>query len=143
MNANAESSSRFRIHKTTTGFLAATVALTVAAVMVGIADNLPGIALLYCAGFTLVLATTHRWRNPGQFGWLLLVSILGFFIMVVVHNFAEVGADRISHLPALALFLSAVSVIGFVTAVIVCPVAVLVGVLGFVATTDLKAKKEA
>jgi hypothetical protein len=120
-------------------FLIATVLLTSAAFIVGIADNPPGILLLYGAGLTLILAITHRWRTPERFGFLLLGALLGFFIMVVVHNFAEVGAERIAHIPVLAPLLSAVSVIGFFMAVIVCPAAGMVGAIGSMITLARRA----
>jgi hypothetical protein len=120
-------------------FLGATVILVVAAALVGIADNPPGVALLYLAGLSGVLAVAHRWKTPKKFGFLLLMAVLGFFIMVVVHNFAEVGAEKIPHLPVLAFLLTAVSVIGFLAAVIVCPMAGLVGFFGWMATLRRKA----
>jgi len=140
MTLQAENNAGFRLRKTTLWFLMAAVVLTGAASLVGIADNLPGIALLYSAGLALVLAVAHRWKSPHRFGFLILGAVVGFILMVVVHNFAEVGADRLSHLPALAFILSAFSVVGFILAVIVCPVAGAVGALGFVATLDKRAK---
>jgi hypothetical protein len=119
------------------------VALTAAALLVGVADNPPGVALLFCAGFTLVLAVVHRWRSSKKFGFLFLGAVLGFFIMVVVHNFAEVGADQVSHIPVLFFFLSAVSVIGFLAAIFICPVASLVGAIGWVAMLGREARKAA
>jgi hypothetical protein len=59
---------------------------------------------------------------------------VGFFLMAVIHNFAEVGAERIPNLPVLAFLLTAISVVGFMAAVIVCPAAWVVGFLGWVAT---------
>jgi len=123
-----------RSRKTTLGLLLATVFLTVVAFIVGIADNPPGIFLLYAAGLTLVLAFSHRWRNPKAFGLLLLASALGFLVTVVIHNFAEVGADRIAHIPVLSLPLAAISVVSFLLAVIVCPAGILVGMVGGIIT---------
>jgi hypothetical protein len=118
----------------------ATFVLVFAAFAVGISDNPPGIALLYGAGLTGVLVVTHRWRNPHNFGYLLLTAIVGFFLMVLIHNFAEVGAERISHLPVLALPLTAISVVGFVAAVILCPAAGVVGFLGWIATVGRRSQ---
>ena len=141
MSSSEESSSRQKLQVSTIGLLAATGILAGAAALVGIADNPPGIILLYCSGLTLVLAFAHRWQTPDRFLVLFLGAVLGFFIFVFVHNFAEVGADRISHLPVLAFLLSAVSVVGFIAAVIVCPMAGAVGALGWVAKLDKKARK--
>jgi len=101
---------------------------------VGISDNLPGIALLYGAGLTLVLAVTHRWKNPRKYGLLLLGGVVGFFVLAAIHNFAEVGADRIAPVPVIPMILSAISVVGFLAALIVCPMACLVGAVGGVVT---------
>ncbi len=134
MVTKSSPTSRLRHHSSTLWLLGATVVLAVAASLVGISDNLPGAVLLYGAGLTFALAIAHRWRTPRKFGLLLLASVVGFFILVVIHNFAEVGADRISNLPALAFVLSAISVIGFIAAVIVCPMTGLVGAIGCLAT---------
>jgi hypothetical protein len=123
--------------------MGATLILVVAAFAVGISDNPPGIVLLYGAGMTAVLTLAHGWRSPEKFGYLLLGSILGFFVMAVIHNFAEVGAERISHLPVLAFLLTVVSVVGFFAAVIVCPAAGVVGFLGWVATVVRKSPSTA
>lgn len=138
MSKQSQLFSRFKPRGSTLGFLAATAILTLAASLVGIADNPPGILLLYGAGICLVLAIAHRWRSPDKFGFLLIGSVIGFFFMAVIHNFAEVGAEKIAHLPVIALFLSAISVIGFITAVIVCPAAVAVGLIGFSASLATK-----
>jgi hypothetical protein len=134
MSKQTKHFSRFKPRGSTLGFLGATAILTLAASLVGISDNPPGIFLLYGAGICLVLAIAHRWRSPDKFGFLLVGSVIGFFIMVVLHNFAEVGAEKIAHLPAIALFLSAISVVGFIMAVIICPAAVAVGLIGFSAS---------
>lgn len=143
MIADEDSSARFRLRRSTMWFLGATAILIVAASLVGVADNPPGVALLYGAGLAAVLAVSHRWKTPRKFGFLLLGAVLGFFIMVVVHNFAEVGAERIPHLPVLAFLLSALSVIGFIVAVIICPVVGLVGLFGWMATTGRKVEEGA
>lgn len=113
--------------------LGATAVLTAAALLFGIADNLPGIVLLYGAGLTLVLSVTHRWRSRRKFGRLLLGAVVGFALLAVAHNLAEVGAHRIVHVPVISPVLTAVSVVAFLAALIVCPMAGLVGVVGWVA----------
>ena len=138
MTTNDGGPSRFKLRGTTLSFLTATAVLTAAAFFVGVADNLPGVLLLYSAGLTLVLAVTHRWKNPKNYGFLLLAAVLGFFFMVVLHNFAEVGAERIPDMPVLAFLLTSVSVIGFILALFVCPMAGIVGFFGWVATIGKK-----
>ncbi len=138
MVTEGESSGRRSFRRSTRALLAATVALVLAASLVGIADNLPGITLLYGAGMTGVLAVAHRWRSPDKFVYLLIAAIVGFFVTAVAHNFAEVGAERIAHLPVLAFLLTTVSVTGFFAAVIVCPAAGVVGLVGWMATMGRK-----
>jgi hypothetical protein len=142
MNAREQAIGPLAYNRLTLVFLAATVVLIIAALLVGISDNPPGILLLYGAGLALVLAVTHRWRSPRKFGFLFLGAAVGFFITVAIHNFAEVGAERISNLPLLAYPLSAVSVAGFILAVIVCPAAAAVGALGWI-TTVVRGGREA
>ncbi len=143
MPEKQEATPRRGSRKSTAFFLIATGILTLAALVVGVSDNPPGIALLYSAGLMSVLAIAHRWRQPRRFGILFLGAIVSFFIMAMLHNFAEVGADRISHLPGLAVVLSGISVIGFVAAVIVCPMAGAVGAVGMVATAGRQLRKGA
>ena len=142
MKSSTESPRRFRVHRTTLGFLAGAVILAVIALWVGIEDNLPGALLLFSSGLAMVLAGTHRWKDPRKFGLLFLGCVVGFFIMVVVHNFSEVGAGRISHIPALALVLSTVSVISFMLAVIVCPMGGMVGAIGGILTASIRGMRK-
>lgn len=122
------------LRNTTVLLLGATGVLIAAASAVGISDNPPGIALLYGSSLTLVLAVAHRWRSPKKFGLLLMGAIIGFVVMVAVHNFAEVGAERVADIPVLPLLLTVISVIGFLTALFICPAAGIVGAVGWVAT---------
>ena len=114
------------------------VILIVAALLVGISDNPPGIILLYCAALALVLAWARGWRQPRRFGVLFGASIVAFFVMAAIHNFAEVGAHRIAHLPVLSGALAAVSGVGFLLAIFVCPMGALVGLVGGLVTAVRK-----
>ena len=62
----------------------------------------------------------------------MLGAVAGFFVLAVVHNFAEVGADRIADIPVVPQVLTVISVAGFLAAVIVCPMAGIVGAVGWV-----------
>lgn len=141
MAGNEQATSRRGLTRSTVYFLIAAGVLTLGALSVGISDNPPGIALLYGAGLMAVLAVAHRWRQPKHFGVLFVGAIVSFFVMAMIHNFAEVGADRIAHLPNLAIVLSGLSVVGFIAAVIVCPMAGAVGAVGWVATAGRHLRK--
>jgi len=52
------------------------VLLIIAASLVGISDNLPGIALLYGGIIFLFFAVLHPWKNPKNYWTLLLVCLL-------------------------------------------------------------------
>lgn len=138
MNTPEEPLTRARIHGSTLAFLAAAVLLAAAALWAGVSDNPPGIILLYAAGLTLLLSVAHRWRDPRRFWRLLLACVVGFILLVVIHNFSEVGAERIAHLTILAWALSAISVASFLIALIVCPVGAVLGAVGGVVTTALR-----
>ena len=122
--------SRRRLGGATRIMLVLAASLTGLALLIGISDNPLGIGLLYAAGIALVLAGTHRWRDPKRYGLLLVLSVVGFVLNVVIHNFSEVGAERIAHLPVLAGILGGISVVTFMIAVIVCPMGGLVGAVG-------------
>lgn len=134
MKTKGSKNARRNARSGTVFLLIVAACLAALALQVGVSDNPPGIALLYAAGIALVLAGAHNWRTPRSFGFLLLFSAVGFVLSVLIHNFSEVGAQRIAHLPVLAGLLGGISVITFFLAVIVCPMGGLVGAIGGVIT---------
>jgi hypothetical protein len=64
--------------------LALCVVLGLAAVIVGIGDNPPGIGLVYLATIALVLAFVHPWQNPKQYLYLLCSSVLALAVFAVL-----------------------------------------------------------
>jgi len=56
----------------------------IAAVVVGIDDNPPGLLLAILAAIAFVLAFSHPWRATRKFMLLLLASLLGFVLFVIV-----------------------------------------------------------
>lgn len=105
-------------------------ALLTAASLVGVSDHPPGIALAYLAATALVLAFIHPWRSPRPFLHLIWITIATFFVSVPLHNFLEVGADRLGHQVVLQGVANALGVWFFLIAVIVCPPALLLGLIG-------------
>src|SRR5512143_2514822 len=61
----------------------------IAAAIIGIDDNLPGILLAFLAAAALILAFVHPWRTSRQFRRLLYASALGFVVSSVLHNVFE------------------------------------------------------
>jgi len=63
------------------GILTGTIAL-----VIGVADNLPGIILLYIGLTCLAGAWVWHWPSPRDFWILLLISLAAFPVGVVLHN---------------------------------------------------------
>lgn len=68
----------------------------VAAALVGIDDNLPGILLALFSALAFVLAFTHPWRSLKKFLFLLLASVIGFILLIIFN----IAADLILQNPA-------------------------------------------
>jgi len=107
-------------------------AAAIAAVLVGISDNPPGIFLALAAAAAFVLAFVHPWRTPKQFGRLLLASGLGFLLFAVLHNVFEALAGMAESIAVLHGLLDGLGVAAFLLAVLVCPAAILVSVVALV-----------
>jgi hypothetical protein len=114
--------------------LVVAVAAVTAAAVIGISDHPPGIALLYLGSGALLLAVVHRWRRVQQFARLLVAGVIGFPVLVVLHNAFYALAELCRGTPAVTWPLEALHAGCFIGAVIVCPTAVVAGVVGCVAT---------
>jgi hypothetical protein len=113
-------------------FLAFGAAAAIAAALVGITDNPPGIVLALAAALALVLAFVHPWRTPRQFGRLLLASVLGFVLFVVLHNVFEALAGMVEDIAVLHGLLEGLGGAAFILATLICPPAFLVSVVALV-----------
>ena len=113
-------------------FLAICGAAAIAAALVGISDNPPGILLALAAAAALVLALVHPWRTPKQFGRLLLASLLGFVLFAVLHNVFEALAGVAEHVAVLHGLLEGLGAAAFILATLVCPAAFLVSLVALV-----------
>lgn len=69
----------------TVSFSIAGLVFIITAVIIGIADNIPGIVLLYAGLFCLFLAVTHIWKQVKSFGTLAAVcaSILAVMVAAI------------------------------------------------------------
>jgi hypothetical protein len=105
---------------------------TTGALLVGISDNPPGIALLYGGMVCLVLAAVCRWQRPKSFLLLLAFSALGFVVFAILHNLLY-ALGEMTALTWLKAILEALHVAAFLIALLLCPVGVLVGLVGWVA----------
>jgi len=111
-------------------FLAVCGAAAIAAGVVGISDNPPGIFLAFLAATSFLLAFVHPWRTAKQFRFFLYASALGFVIFAILHNLCDVLASRLAAAGAFHVVLEGISVAAFLLAVLVCPPAIVVGSVG-------------
>jgi hypothetical protein len=117
------------------------VSLT-AALAIGIADNLPGLALVYLAVAAWILALAHPWRQVRSFLILLATSLIGFPVSIFLHNlFYGLGALA-SDITVLSQALGVLDVVFFILAVLVCPPGVLIGAVGSVVVAVLHFRRE-
>jgi hypothetical protein len=107
-------------------------AAAVAAFLVGIDDNLPGILLALAAAVTLVLAFVHPWRSTREFRRLFLASVLGFLLLAVLHNIFDAFAGTAEHVAVLHDLLEVLGGLAFIVATLLCPAALLVSIVALV-----------
>ncbi len=113
-------------------FLVACSVLAIAAIMVGIDDNPPGVILAYLSAFAFVLAFVHPWRTSKQFLRLIYQSVLVFIVITVLSNLFEFFASNPGISKPVVMLLNGAGAIFFLIAVLLCPICLLVGVIGFV-----------
>ena len=108
--------------------------LAIAAVAVGIEDNLPGILLAFLAAITFVLAFAHSWRTARKFMFLLLASVLGFVLFIILNIILDTVAQNPATSDALQDLIQspAINALNLIVAMI-CPAAFIVGAVGSVA----------
>ena len=108
--------------------------LVIAAVVIGINDNLPGILLAFLAATAFVLAFVHPWRTARKFIFLLLASILGFVLLIVLNIILDTIAQNPSATGALQDLLQSLIVDAFsIIIAMICSAAFIVGAVGSVA----------
>jgi uncharacterized membrane protein (UPF0136 family) len=112
--------------------------LAIAASIVGVSDNPPGIALAFLSTIAFVLAFVHRWRTPKPFLLLALASVLGLVLFAILHNVFEVIASRMGESGLTHDLLNGIGVGFFLIAILVCPSGLLVGLVGALITASRK-----
>lgn len=123
-------------------FIAIGAALTVAAFIAGISDNLPGILLLYTGITAVVVGFVHPWRSVKKFLILLGTSFAGFFVFVVLHNGMYAFGIKAAGIALLSRIFGIFGGIFFLIAVLLCPVGILVGSIGSIITFILSRKRK-
>ena len=108
--------------------------LAVAAGVVGIDDNFPGILLAFLAATTFVLAFVHPWRTAKKFMFLLLASVLGFVLYIILNIILDTAAQDPATAGALQDLLQSPIVNAFsIIITMICSAAFIVGAVGAVA----------
>lgn len=127
-------SSTLHNRKITLILLAICGLLAIAAVSVGIDDNLPGVLLAFLAATAFVLAFVHPWRTARKFMSLLLMSVLGFVLFIAL----SIIFDFVVQNPATSVALRdlmqspAIDALNLIFTMI-CSAAFIVGAVGSVA----------
>ncbi len=127
-----------RNRTTTFILLAACCALAIAAAVVGIADNPPGIMLALLAAFALVLAFVHPWRAAAPFRLLFYGSFLGLVCFVLAAMVVDVWVGKwvVAHAPGLRPLLEGVWTVAIIVVLALFPPAFLTGLGGWVAMSS-------
>jgi len=102
------------------------------ALLVGISDNPPGLALIYGAAICLILAAVCRWRRPKSFLLLFALSGLGFVVFAILHNVLY-AIGEYTDMSWLKSLMEGLHVGAFLIALLVCPAGVVVGLVGWIA----------
>jgi len=105
----------------------------IAALIVSIPDNPPGIILSFISSILFVLAFTHNWKKPKPYIILIISSVLGFVIFAVLHNVFEVISK--------GTFWEAIGGFFFLLAIFLCPAGIIIGITGSI-ITEIKGEKK-
>jgi uncharacterized membrane protein (UPF0136 family) len=107
--------------------------LAIAASVVGINDNLPGILLAFLAATAFVLAFVHPWRTTRKFIFLLLASILGLALFVILNIIIDTAAQNSVNAGALQDLLQSPAIDAFSIIIdMIIPAAFIVAAVGSV-----------
>jgi predicted MFS family arabinose efflux permease len=110
----------------------------IAGLIIGIADNPPGIVVMFVGIILLLFAFIHVWRKSKPYLILMLVSFFGGIIFAILHNLFDGLATYWAEVVLIPQILNGLAVGSFIIAVLICPVGIFVGFLGAVLTYFLK-----
>ncbi len=98
----------------------------VAAIIVSIQDNPPGIILAYIGSVLFIIAFTYNWKKPKPYYILLISSVFGFVLFAVLHNVFEVIGKE--------TFWESIGGFFFLFAIFLCPAGIIIGITGSIIT---------
>ena len=113
----------------------------IAAFLVGISDNWPGLFLCFIAATALILALVHSWRKVWKFLILLGASVIGFAIFAILHNVFYALAEVTSNIVLLHYLFEFLHAACFLIAIFVGPGGFLVGAVGSVVMAVINFKR--
>jgi uncharacterized membrane protein (UPF0136 family) len=103
----------------------------IAAIVIGIDDNPPGILLAFLAAVALILAFAHPWRTARKFMFLLLGSVLGIVLFIILNITSDLIAQNPNTPDMIKTLLGNPAYEAFtVIFVMILPAAFLVGAIG-------------
>lgn len=115
--------------------LGAALAGGLAALIVGVADNPPGIALMYLSLACLAGAWVWNWPSTREFWSLLFVALAAFPIGVVLHNLFYALGTVVGEIPVLRELTAFLGVFFFLISVAAVGPAAVVALVGGIITS--------
>lgn len=100
------------------GLILSGIVSVILALIIGIDDNPPGIVLCFAGMAAIVFAFVHHWNKSKNYVILLVSSIIGFVVFAVLHNVLE------------AVGMEIIGAVFFIIAILICPPALLIGLIG-------------
>jgi nitroreductase len=116
-------------------FIAAAVVGGGTALLVGVADNPPGIALLYLSLTFFAGAWVWNWNSPRDFWILLVIALVAFPVGVILHNLFYALGTLVTDLKIIAGVIGFLEVFFFLVAVIAVGPVVFVALIGGIYTS--------
>ena len=101
----------------------------VGAILLGIEDSFPGVLMAHLAAIAVVVAFVHPWRSPRKFLYLTLAAVLGFILFILI----DIAAQNPTASPAFRELMDspAFEIISTIIALL-CPVALIIGIVGWI-----------
>lgn len=127
--------------RVTVGLVVLCCVSLIAAFIVGISDNPPGLVLCYLATVSLILAFVHTWRKVKYFLILLGASVVGFAVFAILHNVFYALAEISSDIVVLSQMLKFLDAASFLIAIFVFPAGLLIGAIGGMLTAAARIKE--
>ena len=115
-------------------YLSLSIISMVAAMIVSVPDNPPGIILSFMSSLLFIRAFTNNWKQPKSYIILIISSVFGFVFFAVLHNVFEViGKGTLWEVMGGFFFL---------LAIFLSPAGIIIGIVGSIVTETKNEKKK-